>query len=136
MAKSAKHPDSETELFARGLEVRRAVLGADYVEQSLARADEFMMAFQKLATEYCWGEIWTRPGLDRKQRSMLNLGILTALNKPHELALHVRGALTNGVSREEIKEILLQASIYCGIPSGLEAFRTAVEVFREVDGRK
>jgi 4-carboxymuconolactone decarboxylase len=136
MAKSAKHPDSETELFARGLEVRRAVLGADYVEQSLARADEFMMAFQKLATEYCWGEIWTRPGLDRKQRSMLNLAMLTALNKPHELALHVRGALTNGVSREEIREILLQATIYCGIPSGLEAFRTAVEVFREVDGRK
>lgn len=136
MAKSGKHPEYETELFARGLEVRREVLGADYVEQSLARADEFMMAFQKLATEYCWGEIWTRPGLDRKQRSMLNLAMLTALNKPQELALHVRGALTNGVSREEIKEILLQATIYCGIPAGLEAFRTAAEVFREVDGRK
>jgi 4-carboxymuconolactone decarboxylase len=135
MAKSAKHPESDSELFSRGLKVRRAVLGADYVDQSLGRAGEFMMAFQKLATEYCWGEIWTRPGLDRKHRSMLNLAMLTALNKPHELALHVRGALTNGVSREEIKEILLQAAIYCGIPAGLEAFRTADEVFREVDGR-
>ena len=136
MGKSAKGSEHVSELFARGLEVRRAVLGADYVDQSLARADEFMMAFQKLATEYCWGEIWTRAGLDRKHRSMINLAMLTALNKPHELALHVRAALTNGVSREEIKEILLQATIYCGIPAGLEAFRTAVEVFREVDGRK
>jgi 4-carboxymuconolactone decarboxylase len=136
MAKSAERPEYDTELFARGLEVRRAVLGAEYVDNSLARADEFMLAFQKLATEYCWGEIWTRPGLDRRHRSMLNLAMLTALNKPHELALHVRGALTNGVTREEIKEILLQATIYCGIPSGLEAFRTAAEVFREVDGRK
>jgi 4-carboxymuconolactone decarboxylase len=138
MAKSAKlapkrRPEYDTELFARGLAVRRAVLGADYVDDSLARADEFMVAFQKLATEYCWGEIWTRPGLDRKHRSMLNLAMLTALNKPNELRLHVRGALTNGVSRDEIKEILLQATIYCGIPSGLEAFRTAVEVFKEVD---
>jgi len=133
MAQSPKRPDYDTELFARGLEVRRAVLGADYVDNSLARADEFMVAFQKLVTEYCWGEIWTRPGLSRKQRSMLNLGMLTALNKPQELALHVRGALTNGVTRDEIKEILLQACIYCGIPAGLEAFRTAVEVFRELD---
>ncbi len=133
MAQPPKHPDYDTELFARGLEVRRAVLGAEYVDNSLARADDFMVAFQKLATEYCWGEIWTRPGLNRKQRSMLNLGILTALNKPQELALHVRGALTNGVTRDEIKECLLQATIYCGIPAGLEAFRTAVEVFRELD---
>ena len=133
MAKSAKRPEYDTELFARGLEVRRAVLGAEYVDNSLARADEFMVAFQKLATEYCWGEVWTRPGLDRKQRSMLNLAMLTALNKPHELSLHVRGALNNGVTRDEIKEVFLQACIYCGIPAGLEAFRTAVEVFREVD---
>ena len=134
MAKAAKHrPEYDSELFARGLAVRRAVLGADYVDNSLANADDFMVAFQKLVTEYCWGEIWTRPKLDRKQRSMLNLAMLTALNKPAELRLHVRGALTNGVSREEIKEILLQACIYCGIPSGLEAFKTAVEVFKEVD---
>ncbi len=133
MAQAPKRPEYDTELFARGLEVRRAVLGAEYVDNSLARADEFMVAFQKLVTEYCWGEIWTRPGLSRKQRSMLNLGMLTALNKPQELALHVRGALSNGVTRDEIKEILLQACIYCGIPAGLEAFRTAVEVFRELD---
>ena len=134
MAKAAKpRPEYDTELFARGLAVRRAVLGAEYVDDSLARADDFMVAFQKLVTEYCWGEIWTRPKLDRKQRSMLNLAMLTALNKPAELRLHVRGALTNGVSREEIKEILLQACIYCGIPAGLEAFKTAVEVFKEVD---
>jgi 4-carboxymuconolactone decarboxylase len=134
MAKAAKRrPEYDTELFDRGLAVRRAVLGADYVDASIANADEFMVAFQKLVTEYCWGEIWTRPKLDRKHRSMLNLAMLTALGKPAELKLHVRGALTNGVSREEIKEILLQACIYCGIPAGLEAFRTAVEVFKEVD---
>ena len=133
MAQAPKRPEYGTELFAKGLDVRRAVLGADYVDNSLARADDFMVAFQKLVTEYCWGEIWTRPGLDRRQRSMLNLAMLTALNKPAELKLHVRGALTNGVSRDEIKEILLQACIYCGIPAGLEAFRTAVEVFREID---
>jgi len=133
MAQAPKRPEYDTELFARGLEVRRAVLGVGYVDNSLARADDFMVAFQKLVTEYCWGDIWTRPGLDRKQRSMLNLAMLTALNKPAELKLHVRGALTNGVTREEIKEILLQACIYCGIPAGLEAFRTAVEVFHEVD---
>jgi len=131
-----KRPEYEGEAFARGLEVRRAVLGADYVDDSLARADDFMVAFQKITTEYCWGEIWTRPGLSRKQRSMLNLAMLTALGKTHELKLHVRGALTNGVSREEIKEVFLQACIYCGIPAGLEAFRTAAEVFREVDARK
>jgi 4-carboxymuconolactone decarboxylase len=134
MKKPAKsRPEYSTELFARGLAVRREVLGADYVDASIANADDFMVAFQKLVTEYCWGEIWTRPKLDRKHRSMLNLAMLTALNKPAELRLHLRGALTNGVSREEIKEILLQACIYCGIPSGLEAFKTAVEVFREVD---
>jgi 4-carboxymuconolactone decarboxylase len=134
MATSKKQrPEYSTELFARGLAVRRAVLGADYVDNSLANADDFMVAFQKLVTEYCWGEIWTRPKLDRKHRSMLNLAMLTALGKPAELRLHVRGALTNGVSRDEIKEIMLQACIYCGIPSGLEAFKTAVEVFKEVD---
>jgi 4-carboxymuconolactone decarboxylase len=133
MAQAPKRPEYDTELFARGLEVRRAVLGAEYVDNSLARADDFMAAFQKVATEWCWGDIWTRPGLDRKQRSMLNLGILTALGKPQELALHVRGALTNGLTREEIKECLLHATVYCGIPAGLEAFRTAVEVFREID---
>jgi len=119
---------SETEMFKQGLEVRRAVLGADYVDGSLAKADDFMMAFQRITTEWCWGYAWTRPGLDRKARSMLNLAMLTALNRPAEIKLHVKGALANGVSVEEIKEILLHATVYCGIPAGLDAFKAAHEV--------
>ncbi len=126
---SAAQPNSP--LFAKGLAVRREVLGADYVDKSLADADDFMMAFQKLTTEWCWGEIWARPGLPRKVRSMLNLAMLTALNRPAELKLHVRGALANGVTVEEIKEIFLQTGIYCGIPAALESFKTAREVFKE-----
>jgi 4-carboxymuconolactone decarboxylase len=114
--------------FNKGLEVRRAVLGADYVDGSLGKADDFMMAFQEITTEWCWGYAWTRPGLERKTRSMLNLAMLTALGKPAELKLHVKGALANGVSVEEIKEILLHAAIYCGIPAGLDAFKAAHEV--------
>ena len=131
----ADHPEYASEQFARGLEVRREVLGADYVDNSLARADEFMRAFQKITTEYCWGEVWTRPGLDRRTRSMLNIAMLTALNRGPELRLHLRGALTNGVTRDEIKEILLQTCIYCGIPAGLDAFKAASEVFREIDAK-
>ena len=125
-------PEYDTEQFAKGLEVRRAVLGAAYVDNSVATASEFMVAFQKLVTEYCWGEIWTRPGLDKRTRSMLNIAMLTALNRPNELRLHLRGALNNGVTQDEIKEILLQTCIYCGIPAGLDAFKSAVEVFKEV----
>lgn len=120
--------------YEKGLEVRRAVLGADYVDQSIARADAFTEPFQNLVTEYCWGEIWTRPGLDRKTRSLLNLAMLTALNRPHEVRLHLKGALNNGVSREEIQEVLLQAAVYCGIPAALDSFKIAAEVFREADG--
>jgi 4-carboxymuconolactone decarboxylase len=116
------------DLFARGLEVRRAVLGADYVDQSLAKADDFMMAFQHITTEMCWGYVWTRPGLDRKTRSLLNLAMLTALGKVPEIKLHVKGALNNGVSVEEIKEVLLHAAVYCGIPAALDAFKAAHEV--------
>jgi 4-carboxymuconolactone decarboxylase len=123
-----------TERFDKGLEVRRAVLGAAYVDQSIANADDFSRPFQELVTEYCWGEIWTRPGLDRKTRSMLNLAMLTALNRPHEVRLHLEGALNNGVSRDEIQEVLLQAAIYCGIPAALDSFKLAREVFKEVDG--
>ena len=119
---------SESEQFKKGLEVRRAVLGAGYVDGSLAKADDFMMAFQNITTEWCWGYAWTRPGLERKSRSMLNLAMLTALGKPAELKLHVKGALTNGVTVEEIKEILIHATVYCGIPAGLEAFKAAHEV--------
>ena len=115
-------------LFEQGLPVRREVLGAEYVDQSLARANDFMMAFQHATTELCWGYVWTRPGLDRRTRSLLNLAMLTALKAPAELKLHVRGALTNGVTVEEIKEVLLHATVYCGIPAGLEAFKAANEV--------
>ena len=131
-----KRKEFSSPAFAKGLAVRRAVLGAEYVDASLARADDFMVDFQKLVTEYCWGDVWTRPGLDRKHRSMLNLAMLTALNRPNELRLHVRGALTNGVTRAEIKEILLQACIYAGIPAGLDAFKTAAEVFKDIDASK
>ena len=118
----------KSEQFEKGLKMRRAVLGAEYVDGSIARADDFMMAFQEITTEWCWGYAWTRPGLDPKIRSMLNLAMLTALKSPHELKLHIKGALTNGVSVDEIKEILLHATVYSGIPAGLEAFKAAHEV--------
>lgn len=118
---------SSSEMFDQGLQTRREVLGADYVDRSLAQADDFMMAFQRITTEWCWGYAWNRPGLDRRTRSMLNLAMLTALGKSAELKLHVKGALANGVTVEEIKEVLLHATVYCGIPAGLEAFRSAHE---------
>jgi 4-carboxymuconolactone decarboxylase len=119
---------TSSEMFDRGLQTRREVLGADYVDASLARADDFMMAFQRITTEWAWDYVWNRPGLDRKTRSLLNLAMLTALGKSAELKLHVKGALTNGVTVAEIKEVLLHAAVYCGIPAGLEAFRAADEV--------
>jgi 4-carboxymuconolactone decarboxylase len=118
------------EMFEKGLEVRRKVLGAEYVDGGIAKADDFMMAFQHITTEWCWGYAWTRPGLEHKTRSMLNLAMLTALDKPGELKLHVKGALANGVTVEEIKEILLHATVYCGIPAGLNAFKAAHEVLK------
>ncbi len=119
------------ELFERGLSLRREVLGAEYVDKSMRSANGFMMAFQRMTTEWCWGYAWTRPGLDRKTRSLLNLAMLTALNRSPEIKLHVRGALANGVTVDEIKEVLLHATIYCGIPAGLDAFKTANEVLKE-----
>jgi 4-carboxymuconolactone decarboxylase len=119
-------------MFKKGLELRREVLGKDYVDNSLANANEFTQAFQEITTEWCWGYAWSRPGLDRKTRSMINLAMLTALNRAPELKLHVRGALTNGVTVEEIKEILVQATIYCGVPAGLDAFKAANEVLKEM----
>lgn len=121
-------PKAETEMFRSGLEIRRAVLGREYVDGSIARADDFMMAFQRITTEWCWGYAWSRPGLTLKTRSMLNLAMLTALSKPAEIKLHVKGALANGVTVDEIKEILLHATVYCGIPAGLDAFKAAHEV--------
>jgi 4-carboxymuconolactone decarboxylase len=120
------------ELFDKGVEVRREVLGREYVDNSLAKADDFMSAFQDITTEMCWGYAWTRPGLDRKTRSFLNLAMLTALSKPHELKLHVKGAITNGITVDEIKEVLLHATVYCGIPAGLEAFKAAHETLKEI----
>lgn len=118
-------------LFQEGLQTRREVLGAEYVDNSLKNANEFMKAFQHITTEWCWGYAWNRPGLERKTRSMLNLAMLTALNRPNEIKLHVKGALNNGVTVDEIKEILLQATVYCGIPAGLDAFKVANQVLEE-----
>ena len=118
--------------FDKGLATRRAVLGAEYVDNSLKNADDFNMPMQELVTEYCWNEIWNRPGLERKTRSFLNLAMLIALNRPHELKLHVRGALNNGLTKDEIREVFLQAAIYCGVPAAIDAFRTAKEVFKDM----
>jgi 4-carboxymuconolactone decarboxylase len=120
-------------LYETGLAVRREVLGAEHVDRALATADEFNQPFQELITEYAWGAVWARPGLDRRTRSLLNLAMLTALNRPHELELHVRAALRNGVSREEIREVFLQTAIYAGVPAANESFRIARKVFAEVD---
>jgi 4-carboxymuconolactone decarboxylase len=120
-----------TSLFDQGLEVRKAVLGAEYVETSIKNADDFNRPLQDLVTEYCWGAVWTREGLSRKTRSMLNLAMLSILNRPHELELHLRGALRNGCTKEEIREVLLQVAIYAGVPAGVDAFRTARKVFAE-----
>jgi 4-carboxymuconolactone decarboxylase len=120
-------------MYEKGLRNRKSVLGADYVEKAINAADDFNRPFQELVTTYCWGEIWGREELPRKIRSMLNIAMLTALNRPHELKLHLRGALNNGVSRTEIREVLMQTAIYCGIPAAVDAFRSAREVFNEND---
>ena len=122
---------TDEERLEAGLKVRRAVLGDDYVNKSLAAADDFTKPLQELVSKYCWGDIWCRPGLDRKQRSLINLAMISALNRPHELKLHVRGALNNGLTREEIREVFLQVAIYAGVPASLDAFRVAKEVFTE-----
>lgn len=118
--------------FDEGLQVRREVLGAEYVDNSINNATSFTKPLQELVTEYCWGEIWTRDGLPKKTRSMLNLAMLTALNRPHELKLHLRGAINNGVTKEEIQEIFLQTAIYCGVPAALDSFKAAREIFEEM----
>jgi len=123
----------DKETFDRGLEIRKSVLGADYVEKLLKAADDFNMPLQELVTEYCWGAVWGRDGLPHKVRSMLNLAMISALNRPHELKLHVRGALRNGVSKDEIREVFLQVAIYCGVPCAIDSFRIAREVFAEGD---
>jgi 4-carboxymuconolactone decarboxylase len=122
-----------SEKFERGLKTRRTVLGDAYVERSLEAADDFTWPVQKLATEYCWDEIWNRPDLDKRSRSLLNLGMIAALNRPHELKIHIRGALNNGLTKAELREVFLQVAVYCGMPAGLDSFRIAKEVFKEMD---
>ena len=121
------------EVLERGLEIRKAVLGREFVENAYNSADDFNRPMQELVTEYCWGAVWGREELPRKTRSMLNLAMLSALNRPHELKMHIKGALTNGVTRDEIREVLLQVAIYCGVPAAVDAFRTAREVLAEID---
>ena len=125
-------PEFQGEQFEKGLKVRKEVLGESYVNASLASADELTAPLQKLVTEWCWGEVWNRPGLDRKTRSFLNLAMLTALNRPHEVKIHVRGALNNGVTEQEIVEVILQAAIYCGVPAAMDSMRVASEVIRQM----
>ncbi|GAC1548691.1 MAG: carboxymuconolactone decarboxylase family protein [Beijerinckiaceae bacterium] len=132
----AKRPEFDTDAFKAGLEVRKAVLGDAAVQRSLASADDFSAPLQQIITEYCWGNVWGRPGLDRKTRSFLNLAMLTALNRQHELRLHIRGALNNGVTEEELREVFIHAAVYCGAPAGLESTRIASEVLREVAQEK
>ncbi len=122
-----------TDTYDRGMEVRREVLGAEHVDRALARRTEFTADFQDLITRYAWGEIWTRPGLDRRTRSCITLTALVAGGHQHELAMHVRAALRNGLTRDEIKEVLLQSAVYCGVPAANSAFAIAQEVLAEED---
>ncbi|TAJ50298.1 MAG: 4-carboxymuconolactone decarboxylase [Herbiconiux sp.] len=128
MNRESTHSDT----YEAGLAMRRQVLGAEHVDRSLGAVTEFSRPIQELVTEYCWGEIWTREGLPPRTRSLLNIAMLTALNRPHELGVHVRGAITNGVTEEEIQEALLQTAIYVGVPAALESFRVAEKVLREL----
>lgn len=124
--------DLDKALYEAGLTVRRQVLGPEYVDKQLAAAtDDFSKTLQDLVTEYCWGAAWTRPGLDRKQRSLLNLALLIALNRSHEFKTHVRGALRNGLTRGDILEVIVHAMVYCGVPAAFEGARLAKEVFAE-----
>lgn len=118
-------------VFDKGLEIRKDVVGADYVDRAMASADSFNRPFQEMVTEYCWGSTWGREGLSRRDRSLLNLAMLSALNRPQEFKLHFRGALKNGASLTEIRETLMQVAVYCGIPAGVEAFRLARQVLEE-----
>ncbi|WJT01023.1 carboxymuconolactone decarboxylase family protein [Novosphingobium humi] len=117
----------------RGLAIRRDVLGADYVDAAMASADDFMRPMQELSTAYCWGEVWSRPGLARRDRSLINIAMIACLNRPQEFRLHIRAALNNGLTREEIREVLLQVAVYAGVPAGIASFHMAKEVFAEMD---
>lgn len=126
----------DKERHAKGLAVRRAVLGDEYVDRATKSADDFNRQFQDLVSEFCWGECWGDPTLDRKQRSILNLGMIAALGRMHEFELHFRGAIRNGLTREELRAILTQIAVYCGIPAGVDCFRTARKVLDEIKAAK
>ena len=123
----------DKQTFERGLEIRKSVLGKEFVENAIRTADDFSRPLQELVTEYCWGAVWGREGLDKRTRSLLNLAMISCLNRPHELRLHIAGALKNGVTRDEIREVFLQVAIYAGVPAGVDSFRAAKEVFEKVD---
>jgi len=123
-------------MFDKGLEIRRAVLGDAYVDRALANANPFNQPLQELVTQYCWGEVWGREGLARRDRSLINLAMISVLNRPHELKAHVRGALNNGLSREEIREVLLQVAIYGGVPAAVDSFRAANEALADIDAEQ
>ena len=125
----------DKKMHDKGLEVRKAVLGEAYVNNALKNVDDFNRPFQEMLNEYCWGTVWGREELPRKTRSMLNIAMISILNRPHELRLHLRGALRNGVSKDEIREILMQVAIYGGMPAAVDSFRIAREVFAEIDGK-
>jgi len=125
-----------SELFEKGLKTRKEVVGAEHTEKQLKEADAFNLPMQELVTEYCWGWLWNRPGLPRKTRSMLNLAMLAVLNRPNEFKSHVKGALRNGCTKEEISEVLLQAAVYGGVPTGMASFALAREAFKEVEAPK
>ncbi|MCU4178897.1 carboxymuconolactone decarboxylase family protein [Bosea sp. BH3] len=126
-------PEFEGEQFKKGLAIRREVLGPAYVDKSVQGATDMTAPLQKLVTEWCWGEVWGRPGLDRRTRSFLNLAFLTALNRPNEIKLHVRGAINNGLKPEEIQEVILQAAIYCGVPAALDCMKVVVETLKDIE---
>src|SRR5690606_12290271 len=123
----------DKQTYERGLEIRKSVLGKEFAERSIANATEFNRPLQELVTEYCWGAVWGRDELPKKTRSIINLAMISAHNRPHELKMHVKGALRNGCSREEIREVLLQVGIYCGIPAAVDSFRIAMEALAEYD---
>lgn len=123
----------QTDLYERGLEIRKTVLSPDYVENAIRNADEFGRPLQELVTIYCWGAVWGREGLDRRARSLVNLGMIAALGRMHEFKLHVGGALRNGVTRDEIQEIILQVAVYCGFPAAIDAQRAAREAIATFD---
>src|SRR5438093_11530641 len=125
----------DKQTYDRGLEIRKSVLGKEFVENAFKSADDFNRPLQDLVTEYCWGAVWGREELSKKTRSMLNLAMISCLNRPHELKVHVAGALKNGVTREEIREVFLQVAIYAGVPAAVDSFRIAREVFAQIDGK-